>query len=102
MRFKQDILICVVFVELDLPQKPFFTSTNGDQKNTKEKDPCMKVSGKDYLFKDSFVVDLLPSDLHEIRSSVPAKCISAKRPTKRCSRPQKVVDPYGPSKISKP
>lgn len=42
-----------------------------------EKDPCMKVSGKDYLFKDSFVVDLLPSDLRQIRSSegtLPAKC----------------------------
>lgn len=35
-----------------------------------DKDPCM--SG--HLFKDSFVVDLLPSDLHEIRSSIPAKC----------------------------
>ena len=78
----------MVFVELDLPQKPYFnfnqrrSKFGSDQKSTKEKDPCMKISGKDYFLKDSFVVDLLPSDLHQIRSSVPAKCISAKSASK--------------------
>ena len=83
MRFKQHILICVVFVELDLPQKPYFnfnqrrSKFGSDQKSTKEKDPCMKISGEGYLVKDSFVVDLLPSDLQQIRRSIPATCISA-------------------------
>ena len=91
MRFKQHILICVVFVELDLPR---LSQSNFNQRRskfgTKEKDPCMKISGEGYLLKDSFVVDLLPSDLHQIRSSVPAKCISAKSAS--------VVDPYGSEK----
>lgn len=39
-----------------------------------EKDPCMKISGEGYLVKDSFVVDLLPSDLQQIRRSIPATC----------------------------